>query len=143
MGSQRWIPHPRHVLSFPACCRSCVIMQTRFGNRSCAGEPWFHEYRSFLGLPHLQLIRISVAALCMGIGPDQLQLWGCQCWEHRTYPHIHGDYRHHFTSHHGLWLASPAPSRWWHFWSDPTPLETGLMTLFSDTGYLAYGYVFP
>lgn len=44
----------------PYYCRSCVIMQTCFGNRSCAGEPRFHQYSisiiHFWTSPHLRLV---------------------------------------------------------------------------------------
>ena len=97
-----------------------------------------HGFMSIDYLWALLTFNLSLAALCMGIGPCPFPLWDCQSWRQQTYPHIHSDYRHHFTSHHARWLASSAPPWWWHFWSDSPSLETGLMILFSDLRYLAY-----
>jgi hypothetical protein len=49
--------------------------------------------------------------------------------EKRTRPNSDDFCRPDLDSNHACWPAASAPSWWWHVWSDPHPLETGMVTV--------------
>jgi hypothetical protein len=52
----------------------------------------------------------------------------CFCYRERRTRHNYDNLcRPVLTSNHACWPDPPAPSWWWHVWSDPHPLETGVV----------------
>ena len=62
--------------------------------------------------------------------------------EQRTQPRRHARHRNRFTAHHVRWLASPASSRWFQVWADPTPLETGVVMIFTSRSSFVVDMIF-
>ena len=77
----------------------------------------------------LSLINAFVGPLHMG--PTSTQLFVCYDRENHTRPRPDDLCRPDLDFNHACWLVPPAPSWWWHVWSDPNPLETGAVLVLS------------
>ena len=62
--------------------------------------------------------------------PNSTQVF-CYNRERRTWPNPGDLCRLGLDSNHARWPAPPAPSWWWHVWSDPHPMETGAVAVLS------------
>ena len=72
---------------------------------------------------------LSVAPLYME--PTRTQLFDCYSREWRARLNPDDLCQPGLDSFHACWPAPPAPSWWWHVWSDPHPLETGMVAVLS------------
>jgi hypothetical protein len=78
---------------------------------------------------YLGLSRLNPFVAPLYMEPTSSQVFVCYSRETSTRPSPGDLCRLDLDFNHACWPVPPAPSWWWHVWSDPHPLETGMVVV--------------